>query len=319
MRSDWLSSFVIFAEHMNFTHAARALHLSQPALHAQVGRLTEEVGAPLYVREGRTLRLTETGEALVRFARQDGQRRALFLERVKAGRRHQPLVLAAGEGAYLYVIDEGIRRFRGRHSTPLRLWTRPGPACLEVLKAGQAHLGVTVRSMGDRGMVRWPQEGSTELPWGEPRGDWVVTSLATFAPQLAVPASHPLASRLEEAPWPLSVLSGESVVVSSPGAPLRRQVTQACAAAGVSWRVAVEASGWPLLLHYMSLGLGVAVVNGCCRLPEGVVMAPLEGLPPTEYVLVHAAGVCEGDPELSALKACLLGGELKTSLDARAL
>lgn len=306
MRSDWLASFVVFAEHMNFTHAARALHLSQPALHAQVGRLTQEVGVPLYLREGRALRLTETGEALVRFARQDGQRRALFLGRVKQSRRHLPLVLAAGEGAYLYVIGEGIQRFRSLHDAPLRLWTRSGRACLEALKAGHAHLGVTVRATDDEEMVSGVQETSAELLDHEARGDWVVTSLATFSPHLAVSASHPLAQRLDEAPWPLSVLAEEGLVVSPPGAPLRRQVTLACAAAGVSWRVAVEASGWPLLLHFVSLGLGVAVVNGCCRLPQGVVMAPLMGLPPTEYVLIHAVGACQGDPELAALKACLL-------------
>lgn len=50
MRSDWLEAFVVFCEHMNLTRAAQALHLSQPALHAQLQRLAQEVGAPLYLR-----------------------------------------------------------------------------------------------------------------------------------------------------------------------------------------------------------------------------------------------------------------------------
>ena len=39
MRSDWLEAFVVFSTHMNFTHAADALHISQPALHTKIRQL----------------------------------------------------------------------------------------------------------------------------------------------------------------------------------------------------------------------------------------------------------------------------------------
>ena len=47
---EWLDAFVTFAEHLNFTRAARARHLSQPARHAQVRKLSEALGATLYRR-----------------------------------------------------------------------------------------------------------------------------------------------------------------------------------------------------------------------------------------------------------------------------
>jgi DNA-binding transcriptional LysR family regulator len=68
-RSDWLASFVAFAVEVNFTRAARAVPLSQPAFFAQIKKLEECVGVPLHVREGRTLALTEAGVATAAFAR----------------------------------------------------------------------------------------------------------------------------------------------------------------------------------------------------------------------------------------------------------
>lgn len=37
--TDALASFVVFADHLNFTRAASELHISQPALHVKVNKL----------------------------------------------------------------------------------------------------------------------------------------------------------------------------------------------------------------------------------------------------------------------------------------
>lgn len=57
------------AEHCNFTRAAEALHVSQPTLSQQIRQLEDSLGAPLFDRSGRTVRLTDAGEAYVRYAR----------------------------------------------------------------------------------------------------------------------------------------------------------------------------------------------------------------------------------------------------------
>ena len=52
MTPDQLITFAAVAEHLNISHAALALHLSQPAVSGQLRQLQEEFGEPLYSRHG---------------------------------------------------------------------------------------------------------------------------------------------------------------------------------------------------------------------------------------------------------------------------
>jgi LysR family hydrogen peroxide-inducible transcriptional activator len=65
-----LRNFLRVAEQRNFTKAARSCGVSQPALSQQVARLEEELGCPVFERQGRQLKLTEAGELLRRRAQQ---------------------------------------------------------------------------------------------------------------------------------------------------------------------------------------------------------------------------------------------------------
>ena len=60
-----LSYFLAVAEHHNFTHAARRLHMAQPALSQQIRNLETELGAPLFIRGRRQTLLTTAGEAFL--------------------------------------------------------------------------------------------------------------------------------------------------------------------------------------------------------------------------------------------------------------
>jgi LysR family transcriptional regulator, cyn operon transcriptional activator len=68
------------AEHRNFTRAADALHVSQPTLSQQIRQLEEMLGAQLFDRSGRTVKLTDAGEAYVRYAQR-------ALQDLEAGKR----------------------------------------------------------------------------------------------------------------------------------------------------------------------------------------------------------------------------------------
>lgn len=61
--------FKAVAEHLSFTKAAAALHVSQPALSQLVKQLEEELGTQLFDRSGRTTRLTDTGHAYLQYVR----------------------------------------------------------------------------------------------------------------------------------------------------------------------------------------------------------------------------------------------------------
>jgi LysR family cyn operon transcriptional activator len=57
--------FVRAAELLHFTHAAESLYISQPTLSTHIQQLEEEIGAPLFDRVGRNVRLTQAGCAFL--------------------------------------------------------------------------------------------------------------------------------------------------------------------------------------------------------------------------------------------------------------
>lgn len=70
MEIDQLRHFLKVAELGNFTRAAEAIGLSQPALSRSVARLEEELGQPVLERQTRNVALTEAGKLLIARARQ---------------------------------------------------------------------------------------------------------------------------------------------------------------------------------------------------------------------------------------------------------
>lgn len=69
LKLEWLRSFLTVAELQGFTKAARALHLSQPAISTHVKELEENLGTRLFEHLGGRIRLSRAGEAAAREAR----------------------------------------------------------------------------------------------------------------------------------------------------------------------------------------------------------------------------------------------------------
>jgi len=264
--SDRLRSFVVFAEHENFTRAARVLGLTQPALHAQVQKLAEQVGAPLYRRVGRGLELTDAGRRVVRLGRDWLAQSAELKDEIAGRQSARAVTLAAGEGAYLYLLGGAIRRFLRQASVPLRLITTNREQTVQAVESGVADLGVAA-------FDRVPTSVSAR-------------SIADVSQVLVVPREHRLAPRARVR---LGDLEGERLIVAPEGRPHRIELERALSAARVAWEPAVEAGGWELMLHFAKLGLGLAVVNGFCRIPAGLVARPLRELAPVRYSLLAPA------------------------------
>lgn len=255
-------AFVAFADLGGFTRAAKALHVSQPALHAQIKRLEEAVGRALYQRVGRGVVLTPDGVTVLAHAREAMEREA-ELRAALEGASTQPVVLAAGEGAFLYLLGPAIRRFRAHEHGALRLWTRTGPECLEALASGRAHLAVAALS-------DVPREFDAHL-------------VAKVGAMALVPKAHRLAKKRA---LHVADLGGEPLVVPPLGSPHRDRLAGALAEAGASLVVAVEAQGWEPIAHFAQLGLGIAVVNDFCRVPPGMVGRRVSGLPTQRYFVL---------------------------------
>jgi len=266
MNYEQLFAFVVFAEHLSFTHAARQLHLSQPALHVQVKKLGEAVGCPLYRRTGRTLVLTPEGKQLAAFGREARDRGRAALDEIRRQPSAGPVVLASGQGAFLYLLGPAIRRFP-KDRWPLRLLAMPGQDALEAVRDGRAHLGVVALD--------------------QPPDDLHAARLCAVGQHVVLPSSHRLARRRTLAP---RELADEPLIVAPLGTPHRAMLAHTFQAAGTALRVAVEATGWELMLQFAKSGMGLAVVNDFCAAPRGMAAVPLVGAPPITYYQVQRVG-----------------------------
>ncbi len=64
-----LQYVVAVSEELNFTRAAARCHIAQSGLSHQVAQLEREIGAPLFERTSRSVRLTPTGQVFLPYAR----------------------------------------------------------------------------------------------------------------------------------------------------------------------------------------------------------------------------------------------------------
>jgi DNA-binding transcriptional LysR family regulator len=143
-----------------------------------------------------------------------------------------------------------------------------GPQVIDAVREARAHVGVVAAE--------------------EPPPGLDVVSLRTVGQVVVLPSSHRLANKKVLHPRDLS---GERIVVAPTGSPHRTMLSQAFGAAGAEWQVAVEATGWELMLQFARYGLGIAVVNDFCPPPRGMLAVPLEGVSPVTYYLLRRVGL----------------------------
>lgn len=63
-----LRYFIAVAEHLNFTEAAKSLFVAQSAVSQQISDLEEKIGVKLFIRNKRSVRLTNSGKVLLKEA-----------------------------------------------------------------------------------------------------------------------------------------------------------------------------------------------------------------------------------------------------------
>jgi len=257
LEADALRAFGVFAEHLNFTTAAAVLHISQPALHVKIRKLSAALGVELYERRGRGLVLTDAGLRLAAFGREHRRQVEDFLTDLQPG--SAPVTLAAGRGALRWVLGDGIRRLvdSGR---PVRVLATDREASLGHVASGRADVAVIAQE--------------------PPPVDLCQRELARFPQVLVLPAAHPLAARDGVT---MRELDGLDLILPPRGRRHRDGIERALRTAGVSWRVTAEVDGWDLLVHFVALGLGATVVNGCVPAPPGLAGVPVTDLPDVGY------------------------------------
>lgn len=111
--------FWVVAREGSVTRAAEQLHVSQPAVSAQLARLEKSLGEKLLERDGRTLRLTPAGRVALRYADEIFQLGAELRSALDSAAAGQPVTLSVG------VADVLPKLLAYRLVAPLLLATPP--------------------------------------------------------------------------------------------------------------------------------------------------------------------------------------------------
>ena len=112
---DALRAVVAGVEQGSFARAANELGRSQSAVSMQLKKLEQQAGARLFVRRGRGLVPTETGEALVRYARRIVALHDEAARAVGAAVAPETVRLGLPQDFYDDVMPATVRAFADRH------------------------------------------------------------------------------------------------------------------------------------------------------------------------------------------------------------
>jgi DNA-binding transcriptional LysR family regulator len=263
MNLQLLESFVVVAEEENVSRAAIRLRIAQPALSRRIQQLESDIGAELFIRHGRSLRLSAAGSALLSDARailaagSQAAQRALDVSRGNSGRLSIGVVEVSAIGG---VTARIIRRFRERH---------PG-IIIDLQPMISAEQWPLLRDRRlDLGFVYW----APDEPWTQTR------TVAQDAVALALPARHPLARRKRIR---LGDLAGEPFVqLPRWRSPIYHDLVMAATLrGGLRLRVVQEVAQEIGILGLVASGLGLAIVvsSWANALPRGVVLRRMDDL-----------------------------------------
>lgn len=244
-----LQTFVAVAEGGSFSRAADALFLTQPAVSKRVSALEEELGARLFDRMGRSVRLTEAGEALLTHARR-------VLSELEASRQ----AVADLQGRVGGRLRIGTSHHIGLHRLPpvLRSFTSHYPEVqldLHFMDSEQACFAVE-RGDLELAVVTLPESPpetvETEVIWPDP--------LAFVAAP-----DHPLAIN---GPLKPAAMAEHGAILPAPTTFTRRIVNEALRPYGIRLSVTLETNYLETIKMMVSVGLGWSALPRTMALPD---------------------------------------------------
>ncbi|WP_226345321.1 LysR family transcriptional regulator [Agilicoccus flavus] len=235
------------ADEGSFTAAALSLGYSQPAVSQMVRRLEQRTGTALVERVGRTVRLTEAGQVLARYATTVLTALDAAEEEIAsiAGLRSGRVRLMAFPSSSSTVVPQALAQVRREFPGVAVTFTEAEPPeSLAALRAGECDIAVAFSYDG------------TDVGRGEESlENFVVSPLLEDDVLLALPRDHPLASRDV---IDLADLADEDWIAGCPRC--RGHLLQLCSVAGFTPKVAYETEDYVAILSFIAAGLGIAVI-----------------------------------------------------------
>ncbi|NSX15252.1 LysR family transcriptional regulator [Cupriavidus taiwanensis] len=269
-----------------FTAAAQYLHIGQPTVTDQVKALETRFGVELFLRSGRGVRLTETGERLYAITQ------GLFGQEEEAMQFLQSA----------HKLKTGLVRV-GAVSPPIAL------GLARSFRSAHPALELTVTIGSEASVLRGLQDFDIDagiLAEPDPVAGLHIAPYRRERIVAVMPAGHALAAR---ASVTLQDLAGEPVILREAGSKTRDRVERACAQQGVALHCAMEINSREAILHAVASGMGLSFVTQieCIPLPGLQVVPVDEPLLSIDYSLCCLA-VRKERPLIAALFAVALGG-----------
>jgi DNA-binding transcriptional LysR family regulator len=267
-----LRAFLVAAEEQNLHRAAARLHITQSAVSRQIRALEEHLGQPLFHRQGRQMRLSNSGEAF----RKDAQNILAVVhnagERMRqaaSGHVGQLSISLHPNSLRRTVVLRSIRAFKKKFpGVTLSLSQLNSGRLLESIRDGNIDAGFTFNTLDNDPALEQCAIGTDHYV-------------------LALPRSHRLAAR---ARLRLRDLADESFVwfQRENNSVFHDQLMKACLAGGLSPRIVQYALSWNMILDLVSIGMGVAfVVSSSSNHKGNVVFRKVHDLPvPIRFDLV---------------------------------
>jgi LysR family hydrogen peroxide-inducible transcriptional activator len=235
-----LRYFCAVAETGSFSRAAEQSHVSQPSLSQQIMKLEDELGARLFDRLGRSVRLTDLGKTFL--PRALGVLRELEAARGDVVEQKDSVSGSVVVGVIPTVAPYFLppqltafsRKFPQSHLTVVEEIT---PVLLERLRAGT--IDVAILALPIRGH------------------EFDVSALLTERLFAALPQKHKLASRRSLS---LKDLRAEPFLLLRDGHCFRDTAVAACDRARLHPQIVFESGQFSSLLSMVGAGMGVSIV-----------------------------------------------------------
>jgi len=227
---------------LNVSVAADALFTSQPGISKQIRQLEDELGVPIFIRQGKRLAaLTAGGEVIVATARRALQE-LNNLKRVGAEFKSEDtgaLAIATTHTQARYVLPPVLKRFAERYPKVRLLLHQGNPAQVaEQTERADVDVGIATEALAD-----YP--GLVSLP------------CYTWNRCVLVPKGHPLG---KFRPLTLEALARYPIVTYDFSFTGRSQINAAFAAKGIEPNVVLTALDSDVIKTYVELGLGVGII-----------------------------------------------------------
>ncbi|MDQ2105875.1 LysR substrate-binding domain-containing protein [Azospirillum isscasi] len=261
--TDLLRAFVAVAEARSFTRAGDTLGRTQAAVSQQVRRLEEVVGARVFQRDTKSVRLTQEGELLLTYAR----RMLTLNDEVLTLMRRPATVASVRIGTpddYATMLLPGVlARFAAAYpDVPVEVVCDNSPDLVAEINKGRYDLAL---------VTRHPDSRSGELVRREPVA-WVA------------PPRNATATPIEqEDPLPLALFPKGCVV--------RDLAVAALESMGRGWRVAFISKSVVAVHGAVLGGLGITAMEECTVPPALRRLAESDGFPrlPDIDIALHRA------------------------------